>query len=152
MVKLKQHKNKILNFDLVIEGIKKDKLDFTFRIFAEGIEYGIPGEFIDDKVRVTIPPVDNFMKNRQGDIFEAKLEVTGDGKYYMKPWSDKIQIISEPKIEAKVTEIEDNEKLFEVKAQVSEEEEVIVEKKVNKKPEKKIIPEVSKSSLKKIFG
>lgn len=42
MIKLKTGQSKTLQFDLVIEGISKDKLDFTFRILSEGIEYGIP--------------------------------------------------------------------------------------------------------------
>jgi hypothetical protein len=111
MIQIKTGESKELYFNLIIEGIEKTKLDFTFRILSDNIEYGIAGTFEKDKVKVIIPPIDSFILNRQNDLLEAKLEVTGDNKYYMKPWNDKIQFIDEPKIAAQIEE-EKNEEII----------------------------------------
>ena len=133
MIQIKTGESKVLYFNLIIEGIEKSKLDFTFRILSDGIEYGIAGKFENDKVKVIIPPIDSFIINRQNELLEAKLEVTGSDKYYMKPWSDKIQFVNEPKVEAKVEETEIIKENVKIQASL---EKVEVVKPV-KKPEKK---------------
>ena len=52
------HRNKVMLFDVVAEGISDQELDFWFRIFVEDISYGFKGELQEDgKVKVTVPPL-----------------------------------------------------------------------------------------------
>jgi hypothetical protein len=103
MIQLKSDEEKTLLFDIIIEGIGKDSLTFMFRLDINGVEYGFPGMLENEKVKVYIPALENVLKEDSAiGMYKGKLEVMGDNKYYMKPWSDDVEIKMEPKVVANV--------------------------------------------------
>lgn len=87
------------------KGIKPQSLNFTFRIMIEGVEYGFPCKLDGNKVSVRIPPLADIVKeNLENGNYDAKLEVTGEDKYYLKPFSESIKVKIEPKVEIEIAE------------------------------------------------
>lgn len=104
-------KEKKLEMMIETKGIKPQNLKFTFRIIIENIEYGFPCYLIGDKVTVTIPPLSEIIVGEiQVGNYSSKLEVTGEDKYYLKPFDEKIKIKSEPEVEITIEQsVEDKE-------------------------------------------
>jgi hypothetical protein len=103
MLQIKTDEEKELHFDVVIEGIEKSNLVFKFRLHIDDVEYGFPGTLIGEKVRVLIPPLQDVVNVTNG-MYKGKLEVMGEEKYYIMPWQDDVEIKTEPKVLAAVTE------------------------------------------------
>lgn len=131
-------KEKKLEMVVETKGIQPQNLKFTFRIIIEGIEYGFPCTLIGSKVSVTIPPLSEVV---MGDIhvgnYNAKLEVTGEDKYYLNPFAEKVKIKLEPVVEVTLEQTKE-----EIEEQVVEELEMkmssIVDEDIEtKKKEKK---------------
>ena len=117
MITFLASKEKKIEMMIETKGIKPQSLNFTFRIMIEGIEYGFPCTLIGDAVTVTIPPLfDVISENIKEGEYNAKLEVTGDSKYYLKPFDDKVRLKIDPKVE--ITMSETNEDVEEVVEQV----------------------------------
>jgi hypothetical protein len=121
----------------MVEGIEKDKLEIKFRLDIYGVEYGFKGEVQGEKIRVVIPPMGTILQEGTTGIFRGKLRVIGDGKYYMKPWEDDVEIKTEPKVVTQLAALVDavtEERNVRVKAYLaSEAPPMIVEKKTPKK-------------------
>jgi len=100
---------KSLTMTVAHEGIESSKLNFTFRIIVEGVEYGFPCEFDGSKVKVEIPPLSEVIKEIDNGEYLAKLEVNGDNKFYLKPFSENVTIKKEPKMEVLMDNPEKNE-------------------------------------------
>jgi hypothetical protein len=137
-------KEKKLEMMIETKGIKPQNLKFTFRIIIEGIEYGFPCTLIGDKVTVTIPPLSEVV---YGDIhvgnYDSKLEVTGEDKYYLNPFSEKIKIKLEPEVEITMEKsIEDVEERvienMDLKMSSIVDEDIIPDKKIEEKCAEKI--------------
>lgn len=100
MITFDPYKEKKIEMDIETRGIEPQNLNFVFRIVVNDIEYGFKCKLIDRKVSVTIPALSTIICNTFNDgIYDSKLEVTGEDKYYLKPFSDKVKIKFEPKVE-----------------------------------------------------
>ena len=114
MITFLASKEKKIEMVIETKGIKPNSLSFTFRIMIEGVEYGFPCTLIGDAVTVIIPPLFDVVSEdiKEGD-YDAKLEVTGEGKYYLKPYHDKIKLKVDPKVEVTMTECQEPEEVIE---------------------------------------
>lgn len=142
MLKINADRPKGLSVQLETEGLDNTKLEFTFRLMVEGIEYGFPCPLEEDKVSVRLPALSNVIKNLKPGIYEAKLEVNDD-TLYLCPFEEKVQIEVSPKIKTIVQEetiIEEPKKKIKTKAIVEE----IVEEKI---VDKNIGSDISKSEF-----
>lgn len=143
-------KNKVLLFDISTEEISNESLEFWFRVNNEDITYSFRGELTEDnKVKIVLKPLTEIINSNYLDIskiYTSKLEVIGDGKYYMTPWEGELKLEVSPKIGVKLENISDEK--FK-KPTLIETKKVVVEKIVEEleEPETTEKPEEIKEEL-----
>jgi len=100
-----------LNFKIELSGIASSQLEGRLRLVIDNIEYGIPAKIKEGSINIVIPPLRNLIQRelKEGEIFTAKLDVHGDGNY-LNPWSGEFQIRNPVALEAKIVELEDDNK------------------------------------------
>ena len=100
-------KNKKIEMAIESQGIDNDKLKFTFIIDSGKVSYGFPCEFNEGSVTVDIPALSEVIKDIKAGTYGARLDVTGDDKYYLKPFDEQVVVKLSPTI--KKVEIKDND-------------------------------------------
>lgn len=99
-ITLDKNKEKRITMELNVEGIEKDKLNYTFRIEGDNCELGFPGHLTEDnKLQISIPPLKSVGFVKKGN-YTASLEVDDNDRYFMKPWEGEITIESSPEVTA----------------------------------------------------
>ena len=99
-ISLDKNRQKRITMELNVEGIEKDKLNYTFRIEGDNCELGFPGKLIsENKLQIEIPPLKSVGFVKKGN-YTASLEVDDNDRYFMKPWEGEIQIESNPEVTA----------------------------------------------------
>lgn len=138
MLEIKSSETKTIYFDLVVEGIEQDLLRGMFRILVDNIEYGFPCELVGDKIKVSIPKLNDILKEGTSGIFKSKLDIMGEN-LLLSPWEDSIEIKVEPKVIANPEPIQEAVSINpKVKAYLTSEPKIIVEEKKEKKPANKV--------------
>ncbi len=99
-------KNKKIQMAIESTGIDQDKLRFTFIVDTGKVQYGFPCMFNEGRVEVDIPPLAEIINDLEPGTYTARLDVTGDDKYYLNPFNESIEIKQSPSIK-KVTIDED---------------------------------------------
>ena len=127
-------KTKEKNLIMMIEtsGIDNDDLDFTFNIRVGGVRYGFPCDIKENKVVINIPPLDDVINDLEKGEYPATLDVTGDDKYFMRPFNEDIVVIQSPEV------IIDKESLKEDKVEIGISE-IIEGFNVDDKPKPKVV-------------
>jgi hypothetical protein len=136
-------KNKKIQMAIESSGIENDKLKFTFVIDTGKVQYGFPCRFNEGRVEIDVPPLEEVIKNLTPGTYGARLDVTGDDKYYLKPFNESIEIKQAPRI--KTASIDESDVSEDIKVAVSglfesdggEEEKPVVEDKEEKGEEDK---------------
>jgi hypothetical protein len=105
MLELNVNQNRSLNFEIQLSGINHTQLEGFLRIIIDGIEYGFKTEINEGNIAVDIPVLKNVIPRevKEGEKFDAKLEVVGNG-YYLNPWSGSFIVKNPVILEAKLTE------------------------------------------------
>lgn len=96
-------KNKVLFFDLIVEGANKTDLDIWFCIKNDNIIYSFHGEIQDDKIKIVIPPLSKMITKEYLDytkIYPAFLKAIYENKYMVITWEGEGQIEQPIKINA----------------------------------------------------
>lgn len=127
-------KNKKIQMAIESQGISDDKLRFTFTIDTGGVSYGFPCTFNEGRVEVDIPPLSEVIKDLKAGNYQARLDVTGDDKYYLKPFDEQVIIKIDPVI--KKVDITEQDVSEEIKLAVSSLIEVNESDKVDNKDDK----------------
>ena len=146
MIQFTPNKAKSLSMNILVEGIEKEKLNFVFRITHDGIEYGFPGKYVTENLKLVIPALKSVIPNLKEGKYPAKLETFGvieeNKGYYNLAWSGDIEVKVPAKIE--VTIAEDTNEEVTPKAQVITEikEEDIEESASNYTPKKNKEPKI----------
>lgn len=118
---------KKISFDINVQGAQYDDIKGALRIKMDGIEFGFPVEVNEGTVSVTIPPLNELLKNLDdGDTYKAKLEMVVSDQYIV-PWEDDITIEKPVSISAEVK----------MEESVKDKKVSIGIKKINEKCEKK---------------
>lgn len=141
-------KNKKIQMAIESQGISSDKLKFTFTIDTGTVSYGFPCLFNEGRVEVDIPPLLDVIKDLKAGTYNARLDVTGEDKYYLKPFDESVVIKFEPTI--KKVEIEDNDVQESIGVMVSKLIEVDNEPEPKEKLEEKAEDKTEKTKEKKI--
>jgi hypothetical protein len=105
MLELDINKTKNLDFEIQLSGIDYKQLEGSLRILIDGIEYGFKVEVNSSSIIANIPMLKNVLLRevREGEQFEAKLEVHGAG-YYLNPWNGSFVVKNPVLMEAKIRE------------------------------------------------
>lgn len=106
-MELKINESKLLEFNAVIEGGKADDLSGTFRINIDNIEYGFPVSLEDNKIKVKIPPLKDYVKEenlRNVKSSFVRLDIVAKGKVFT-PWKENINIEIPLEVKAEMTDI-----------------------------------------------
>lgn len=151
MITLRIDEEKILLFDIMMEGAKPDKIQIRFRIDIETMEIGFPGFIVDDKIKVVIPPLNDILKKEVIGKYRGKLRIVYDNKLYMKPWEDDVELKIEPRVDAqlnKTIEKEVKEDDIKLKAYLLSNESDVVVESVEEKPKPTITKTVKKEPVK----
>jgi len=110
MITFDPYKQKNMTFKIEVQGISLDLLECRLRLSDNTIDYGFKGEIEEDKITFSIPPLKSIINEENlNSIKNIKLEVNDkNGKYYLKPFEDTVEIkLSSPKIAATVFEEKD---------------------------------------------
>jgi len=110
-------KNKKIQMMVETQGISNDKLKFTFVIDTGKVQYGFPCMFNEGRVEVDIPPLQDIINNLEPGSYSARLDVTGDNKYYMNPFNESVEIKQTPSI--RKVKIDDTDLQEKIKMAVS---------------------------------
>ena len=135
--------SKKISFDINVTGTQYADIFGSLRISINEIEYGFPAKIKDGTVTVTIPPLDEILKNEinDGDSYDAKLELIAVDQYIV-PWEDTITLEKPVSISATMKNVESIHEKKKVKIDI---------KKMNEKTEKKT-PKKVVSRKKSKFG
>lgn len=149
-------KKKSISMMVETSGIDdKSKLSFTFNITVDGIRYGFPCKLEENRVDIDIPPLKSIIKNLKNGIYDASLDVTGNGKHFLQPFKESVVVTSEPKVDVIVDTATDKAQIKEdMMASISkiiENDEVKTEVKEDKVEEIKK-PENPNKRMSKVFG
>lgn len=104
-MKFNYSKNKILFFDIVIEGLDQEKLTYIFSIKINDVNFGFEGGYKNGKVKFEIEPFKNFLRDKiieEGKSYEAKM-IVHDDKIFSLPFNGSIKFEVSPEITAKLT-------------------------------------------------
>ncbi len=141
---------KKISFDINVQGAQYDDINGALRIKMNGIEFGFPVEVSEGTVSVTIPPLNELLKNLDdGDVYKAKLEMVVADQYIV-PWEDDITIEKPVSIDAKV-KVEESVKEKKVSIGIKKINEKCA-KKSKKKKKEEIKEKVVKKKPKTKFG
>jgi len=112
MLDININDSKDLNFEIELGGIEVGQLEGRLRMVIDNIEYGIPAQIMEKSIDIAIPPLKNLIQRelKEGETFSAKLEVQGDGNYLNPCWSGEFQIRNPIALEAKIVELEKDDK------------------------------------------
>lgn len=153
MLKFEADKTKKIQMMVEATGIDSNKLKFTFVIDTGSVSYGFPCSFNEGKVEVEIPALGEVIKHLNPGTYHARLDVTGEDKYYLNPFNESIEIKQTPTIKQVDMKVDDglSESLKVAVSRLIEVDEVKDEKKVE---ETKEAPEVKKekSGLSSFFS
>ena len=121
MLELDINKTKNIEFEVQTSGIDFKELDGSLRILIDGIEYGFKVEVNSSSIIANIPALKNILRReaKEGEQFEAKLEVHGAG-YYLNPWNGSFVVKNPVLMEAKIRE-DMQEKVPKVTAKIKSE-------------------------------
>lgn len=121
MLELDINKTKNLDFEVQLSGIDYKQLEGSLRILIDGIEYGFKVEVNSSSIIANIPALKNILRReaKEGEQFEAKLEVHGAG-YYLNPWNGSFVVKNPVLMEAKIREDSD-EKVPKITAKIKSE-------------------------------
>jgi len=105
MLELNVNQNRSLNFEIQLSGIAHTQLEGFLRIIIDGIEYGFKAEVNEGDIIVDVPVLKNIIPRevKEGEKFDAKLEVVGNG-YYLNPWTGSFIVKNPVILEAKIKE------------------------------------------------
>ncbi len=160
MIKLNPYRERKLGFNITVEGIDPQILEYNLRLSTGNVDYGFKGEYDNGKVKFTIPPLNEVVHEEIiRKIQSIKLEANDkNNKYYLKPFEDNdVRIQMQPQVEATLTEDEnfsENKEEFSMDAEVVEDEESFEKKKEEYKEEPKNKKKKKKNSKlsKKLTG
>jgi hypothetical protein len=141
MLDINVNDSRDLNFKIELSGIASSQLEGRLRLVIDNIEYGIPAKIKEGSIDIVIPPLRNLIQRelKEGEIFTAKLDVHGDGNY-LNPWSGEFQIRNPVALEAKIVELEDDNK-------------PVISVSINESGTKKEVPSITEEEMtKKIFN
>ena len=122
------NKSKSFSVSLMTEGIDISELKFQFSIEINEMVYSFPVDVQGDNLKVILPPLVEKIKNLKTGKCKAYLEsysINEDNKgYYLRPWSDDIELKREPKLSVDIKEDKDTSK---IKASIIEDKEISIE-------------------------
>jgi len=119
MLYLNSNEEKILTFEVDINGVGCDDLCGSVRFIHEGVEYGFPIEVENNQITSIIKPLDSLIDNiKNGTILPTRLEMNSK-EYFFSPWHGEFKVQSPVTVEAQLKE-DDKEIGVSVKAKVVE--------------------------------
>lgn len=141
-----------LDFDIALEGVGTEDLNFWLRLHINEVSYGFLGNYTSDgKVRVTLPRLDEVIANLdKNTTYNATLEILGE-HYYLDPWKEKFQIKVTPKAKVNEAKVKEKKKSVKVSAMSVDIKEVKKDKPKEKVVEKKERKVNSANSTEKII-
>lgn len=91
-MKLKINKEKIISFDIDINGAEANTFMCRLVIISNGIEYGFPCEITNSHISIKLPIISNVIHGlKDNDILKCKIEIFKDG-YYLQPWEGTFEV------------------------------------------------------------
>ena len=117
MLTLDATAEKLLTFQVEIDGVGCDELGGFVRFMHEGIEYGFPALIESDRITTVISPLSEiFPTLRSGTIVNARLDIIAEDRIFT-PWEDEMKISKPMTITA---ELDGSKSKVSIKARVSE--------------------------------
>ena len=135
MLYLNPNKERILTFEVEINGVSKEEINGYVRFFIEGMEYGFPVAVEENKIFAQIKPLKELVNTplKNGTIINARLDLLTTDQEFFSPWQDEIEIRSPISVEAKLSdndkqETSNSKSKFSVKALVEDQFDEIINK------------------------
>ena len=114
MRKFDSSKSKKLEFSVKVEDTSMKEVDFFYRVVIEGVEYGFKGKAGNGNVSFQIPALESLIKGSDNKkTYSARLDTVAEGKHFDTPYTEKISIKKNPKVNIKESEEIVNESIEE---------------------------------------
>jgi len=111
---------KLLTFQVEIDGVGCDELGGFVRFMHEGIEYGFPAIIESDRITTVISPLSEiFPTLKSGTIVNARLDIISQDRIFT-PWEDEMKISKPVTITAELAGSGGSKDGVSIKARVSE--------------------------------
>ena len=148
MIVFDADKSKSISMLIETSNIENDGLEFTFIIEVNNIKYGFPCILSENKVNIEVPVLKGIINDLKNGEYNASLQVTGDDKYWLEPFNEKVKIEVKPKMNVILDKDDIKEEL---ELSISS----IIEDDTNKKPvkeeKKETVVKTTKSKMSKVF-
>lgn len=136
---------KLLTFQVEIDGVGCDELGGFVRFMHEGIEYGFPAIIESDSITTVITPLSEIFPNlKSGTIVNARLDIIAEDRIFT-PWEDEMKISKPMTITA---ELDGSKSGVSIKARVTESKKSAPKVKAKPQKSKRQLLEEKKSILK----
>ena len=137
MIKIKTDEEKLLNFDLQIEGTQSQpKVNFVIEGLSPGYNLTVPCDISGSGVSVKIPKLGGFLsESMNGKTVRGRIEAILDDNFY-ESWSGEIELETPVRIEAKEPKMVEEEKP-KITARLTDVKKKPIEEKKTPKPRKK---------------
>jgi hypothetical protein len=89
-----------ITFNFEVEGAESNQLQFKFIIQCDEAELGFEGYIYDGVIQIDVPPLYKVLPKGVSGRYNAYLQVVADKEFYQSPWSDIVEIYSNPLINA----------------------------------------------------
>lgn len=120
MLTLDATAEKLLTFQVEIDGVGCDELGGFVRFMHEGIEYGFPAIIESDRITTVISPLSEiFPTLKSGTIVNARLDIIAEDRIFT-PWEDEMKISKPVTITAELAGSGGSKRGVSIKARVSE--------------------------------
>lgn len=112
MLTFNKHKEKKINFQIELDGIESNVLEYFIRLSTDSADYGFKGSEKNGVLEFTIPPMIDILKESEiAKLKSIKIEVHDrENKYYLKPFDEIIEFESAPNAVTQIKEVEDKKK------------------------------------------
>ena len=102
MLTLDATEEKLLTFQVEIDGVGCDDLGGFVRFMHEGIEYGFPAEIGKEVITAIISPLTEIFPNlKSGTVVDARLDIIAEDHIFT-PWEDQMKIAKPVSIKAEL--------------------------------------------------
>ena len=147
--------DKTKNISMMVESTNtgSESLTYTFNITVDNVIYGFPCDVSEGKIKINVPPLEKVIRGLKSGHYRATLDVINNGKFHLQPFNEEVEVKSTPKMDIKVKDDKNVDKLkealsftftssdmidedIEPKEETTKEKEIIKEKEVNKTPKK----------------
>ncbi len=112
MLKFNRDKKKNIKFNMELDGIESEMLEYYIRLSSDNMDYGFQGNVKNGILEFNIPALGGLLTEKEiKNLKSVKIEVHDkQNKYYLSPYQDEVSFEKAPSGKVKMNEEIDTKK------------------------------------------